>query len=98
MCLKGYKKRTGGKHQSECLLPLLEYIFAFCLCFCSYGNHRYGALVFSTRLKHYSTIYQGVESVVATHTDVLTRMERCASLTNDDVACLAELTTENLYA
>ena len=70
------------------------------LCFCAFccGNDRYVTSVFAAYLELYSSIYQGVESVVATHADVLARVEFCTSLTNDDVACFAGLTTEYLNA
>lgn len=61
-------------------------------------NYRNCALVFSTGFENNGTIYQGVQSVVATHTDVFTGVELSTSLTNDDIACLASLTTENLNA
>lgn len=68
----------------------------FCLRFCR--DDRYVTSVFTTYFELYSSIYQGVKSVVAAHPDVLTRMELCTSLTNDDVACLANFTTEFLNA
>ncbi len=77
-------------------------LFLLCcknLCFCAFcRNYRYVASVFATYLELYCSVYQGVESVVTTHTDVLARMEFCTSLTNDDVACLASFATEYLNA
>ena len=69
------------------------------LCFCAFcRNDRYVTSVFTGNLELYCSVYQGVESVVAAHTDVLARMEFCTSLTNDDVACLASFATEYLNA
>ena len=62
------------------------------------GDYRNVTSVFSTYFELYSSVYQGVKSVVAAHTDVVTRVEFSTSLTNDDVACLASFATKNLNA
>ena len=61
-------------------------------------NDRNITSVLAAHLELYCTVYQGVESVVAAHADVLARVKLCASLTNDDVACLADFATEYLDA
>ena len=60
-------------------------------------NYRNVASVSATLLEAYDTIYQCVESVVATHTDVFTRIVNCTSLTYNDVTSFALLSTPNLH-
>ncbi len=69
------------------------------LCFCYHfsGDDRYIASVFPTYLELYSSVNQGIQRMVTAHADVFTRVEFCTSLTYDDIACLASLTTENLH-
>lgn len=75
------------------------YVVGKLLCFCAFSrDNRYIASVFATYFELYSSVYQGVESVVTAHADVVARMEFCTSLTNDDVACLASFATEYLNA
>ena len=69
------------------------------LCFCLFSrNYRHVTSFFAAYFECYGSVYQGVESVVTTHTDVVARVEFCTSLTNDDVACLASFATEYLNA
>ena len=90
------KKRKGYCVRQYPFLHLYE---AKNLCFCAFcRNDRHVTFVFAAYFELYGSIYQGVESVVATHTYVFTRMELCTSLTNDDVACLAGFATEYLNA
>ena len=78
---------------------LFLFLYSKNLCFCTFcRNNRNVTSVFATYFELYCSIYQGVESVVTTHADVVTRVEFCTSLTNDDVACLASLATEYLNA
>lgn len=44
-----------------------------------------------------NTINESEDSVILTHTHVETGMMSSATLTLDDIACFAALTTENLY-
>lgn len=67
------------------------------LCFGG-GHYRNVAFAFATLLETYCTIYQCIESVVRTHAYVVARVVNCTSLTNDDIACLASLTTKDLHA
>ena len=72
------------------------YFFLDRLCFSR--NYRYEALVFATFLETYSTIYQSVKSMIATHTYVFTWVMNCSSLTNNNVTSFTSCTTEDLYA
>ena len=45
-----------------------------------------------------STINQSIQRVVLTHSHIVACVVLRATLTNDDVACYALLTTENLNA
>lgn len=44
-----------------------------------------------------NTVDQSEDGVILAHTYVKAGVMNCATLTLDDVACLAVLTTENLY-
>ncbi len=55
-----------------------------------------GRTVKTTSLEHYDTILQRVQGVILTHAYVLTGIVLGATLTNDNVACDALLSTENL--
>jgi len=74
----------------------LYQIFSANLCFS--WDYRNIASVKTAPLEYYGTIYQCIQSVVTTHTYVSRRIVNCTSLTNDDIACLASLTTKNLNA
>lgn len=52
----------------------------------------------STLLEYYHSVYQCVKSMVLAHAHVGTGIVDRAALANDDVACHAFLSTENLYA
>ena len=67
------------------------------LCF-SFYNNRYDTAVAVATLEDNSTISESIEGVVATHTYVLARVMNGTTLTNDDVASLAGLSTPNLNA
>lgn len=62
------------------------------------GNYRNIATILASFFEAYRTIYECVEGVVATHTDVFTGVMHGASLTNDDVSCFAGFTTEYFHA
>ena len=49
-------------------------------------------------LEYYHSVYQCVKSMVLAHAHVGTGIVDRAALANDDVACHAFLSTENLYA
>ena len=71
------------------------------LCFyrCLFNReNRHVTSFFTSHFKFYSTVYQGIECVITSHTDVLARVELSSSLTNDDIACFADLTTEYFHA
>ena len=68
--------------------------FALCLCHGLYG-HR--ATVETSLLEGNDTVREGIERVVAAHADILAGIVLCATLTNDDVASYAVLTTKNLH-
>ena len=61
----------------------------------SYANVRFAR---SLLAEYYCTVYQREEGVILTHTYVVTRIVNRTSLTNDDVACFSELTTEKFNA
>jgi hypothetical protein len=60
-----------------------------------YANVR---LAGSLLAEYYRTVYQCKEGVILTHTYIVTRIVNRTSLTNDDVACFSELTTEKFNA
>ena len=64
---------------------------------CLSGDDRNETLVVTSLLELYGTVNECVECVVRTHTHVFTGMMYCTSLTYDDVTCLTNLTTEDLY-
>lgn len=67
------------------------------LCFCCFsGDYRYETSVFPTYLELYGSVNEGIQGVVAAHTDVFARVEFSTSLTNDDVARLYSLISEFL--
>lgn len=81
------------------IASLISFLCSKYLCFCSLSrNNRHVTSVFATYLELYCSVYQGVESVITAHTDVVARVEFCTSLTNDDVACLTSFATEYLNA
>ena len=80
-------------------LPFLFLGYAvLCFCFCLCRDDGHVASVFAGYFELYSSVYQGVQSVVTTHADVFARMELGTSLTDDDVACLASFTAEYFNA
>ncbi len=46
----------------------------------------------------YGTVYECVEGIILTNSNVVTRIVLCTTLTNDDVASQTLLTAENLDA
>ena len=64
---------------------------------CKWSN-TYIALTRSLLCEDNYTINKCEEGVVLAHTYVLTWIVNSTALTNDDVACLCELTTEKLQA
>ena len=61
----------------------------------SYADER---LTLSLLGEDYRTVYQSEEGMVFADTYILTRIVNSAALTDDDVACLSELTTEKFDA
>ncbi len=63
------------------------------------GQRSYAYIRFARRLlaELDGTVYQCEQRVILTDTHVLTRVVNGASLANDDVAGLSELTTEKLH-
>lgn len=54
--------------------------------------------VFLLKVKFYNSSFKCEESMIATDTNILTRMEICSFLTNQDVASFYKLSTEALNA
>ncbi len=65
------------------------------LCERSYAYIRFARSLLG---EDYSTVYQCEKGMVLADTYILTRIVKSAALTDDDVACLSELTTEKFYA
>ena len=63
-----------------------------------YRSYAYVRLSRSLLAEYYCTVNQREEGVILTHTYVVTRIVNRTSLTNDDVACFSELTTEKFNA
>ena len=63
-----------------------------------YRSYAYVRLTRSLLAEYHCTVYQRKEGVILTHTYVVTRIVNRTSLTNDDVACFSELTTEKFNA
>ena len=68
------------------------------LCLSGYGNNTYSTAVEATLPELYGSIYESIERVVLTHSNVCAGIVASAALANDDVACHALLTSENLDA
>ena len=66
------------------------------LLFC--GNHGNEASVFAAFVEFHHTVDQSIERIVLAHSDILSGIVDGATLTHDDVAGDALLTTENLHA
>ena len=60
------------------------------------GQHGVNTAVAVATAEFHLAIYESIESVVFTHTYILTRIVNCTTLANDDVASDAVLTTPNL--
>lgn len=60
--------------------------------------YRYNASVAVTAVEGYHSVCESIECVIATFADILARVVNSASLTNYNVACLADLSSENLNA
>ena len=67
------------------------------LCLC-HGLNGYRATVEASLLEGDDAVCEGIECVIAAHTDVLAGIVLRATLTNDDVASYTLLTTKNLHA
>ena len=68
------------------------------LCLSSYGYHTHSTTVETTFPELYGTIHESIESVVLAHSNVCAGIVTCTALANDDVACYALFTSENLDA
>ena len=68
------------------------------LCLSGDGNDTYSTAVEATFPELYGSINESIESVVLAHSNVSAGIVTCAALANDDVACYALLTSENLDA
>lgn len=66
------------------------------LCLCYYLLNRYERSVLLSLVECYDAIYQRIQRVILTDTNVCTRMMNRTSLTNDDVTSLSYLTTKKL--
>lgn len=61
-------------------------------------NHRDEAAILTAFVEFHHTVDEGIQRMVSTHADVLAGIVGGATLTNDDVAGDALLTTKNLHA
>ena len=68
------------------------------LCLSSDGYHTHSTAVETTFPELYGTIYESIESVVLAHSNVCAGVVTSTTLANDDVACYALFTSENLDA
>ena len=68
------------------------------LCLSGDGNHTDSTAVETTFPELYGSIYESIEGVVLTHSNISAWIVTCTALANDDVACYALLTSENLDA
>ena len=82
---------TPGCMRSEAILT--KYVFPG-----SVSVYADALLAAGIMLKADSTVDQSKEGVVASDADIVAGTDSGASLTNDDIACLASLTTKNLHA
>lgn len=91
------KHRMRRRIQLRDTSPHSIYFIKIRLCF-RCRNDRNISLVFSSYFETYCSINQGKQRMVFAHTHVLTRIELRSSLTNNDVAGFASLTTKYLNA
>ena len=94
-----WKKKRGNPAVAESSLFCYNGVYSWlCLSIGFCRDDRYITSVLAAHLELHCTVYQGVESVVAAHADVLARVELRTSLADDDVASLAGFTAEYLDA
>ena len=68
------------------------------LCLSSNGNHTDSTAVETTFPELYGTIYECIEGVVLTHSNISAGIVTSTALANDDVACNTLFSAEDLDA